>query len=90
MGWSFLALVAILPSSWHTWSRTWRSCIETGNGLGVDPLKQSVEEWMGVEDQLPEHLKKPFIADCIIANPPSFGHIHIAEKLGIPLHMMFT
>ncbi|KAH9863876.1 hypothetical protein J1614_009808 [Plenodomus biglobosus] len=69
---------------------TWRSCIETGNGLGVDPLKQTVEEWMGVEDQLPEQLKKPFVADVIIANPPAFGHIHCAEKLGIPLHMMFT
>ncbi|CAI6339781.1 unnamed protein product [Periconia digitata] len=69
---------------------TWRSCIETGDGLGVDPLKQTVEEWMGVEDQLPEALKKPFVADAIIANPPSFGHIHCAEKLGIPLHMMFT
>ncbi|KAF1923701.1 glycosyltransferase family 1 protein [Didymella exigua CBS 183.55] len=69
---------------------TWRSCIEPGNGLGVDPLKQTVEEWMGVEEQLPEQLKKPFVADAIIANPPAFGHIHCAEKLGIPLHMMFT
>jgi hypothetical protein len=69
---------------------TWRSCIETGDGLGVDPLKQTVEEWMGVENNLPESLKKPFVADAIIANPPSFGHVHCAEKLGIPLHMMFT
>lgn len=69
---------------------TWRSCIETGNGMGVDPLKQTIEEWMGVEDQLPDQLKKPFVADAIIANPPAFGHLHCAEKLGIPLHMMFT
>ncbi|KAF2450446.1 glycosyltransferase family 1 protein [Karstenula rhodostoma CBS 690.94] len=69
---------------------TWRSCIETGNGMGVDPLKQTIEEWMGVEDQLPDELKKPFVADAIIANPPAFGHVHCAEKLGIPLHMMFT
>jgi hypothetical protein len=32
----------------------------------------------------------PFVAEAIIANPPSFGHIHCAEKLGIPLHIMFT
>ncbi|KAI0389762.1 glycosyltransferase family 1 protein [Xylariaceae sp. FL0594] len=32
----------------------------------------------------------PFIADAIIANPPSFAHIHCAEALGIPLHLMFT
>lgn len=33
---------------------------------------------------------RPFIAHAIIANPPSFAHIHCAEKLGIPLHLMFT
>ena len=32
----------------------------------------------------------PFIAEAIIANPPSYGHIHCAQKLQIPLHMMFT
>lgn len=32
----------------------------------------------------------PFKADLIIANPPSFGHIHCAEALGVPLHMVFT
>ncbi|KAL1897370.1 hypothetical protein Sste5346_004106 [Sporothrix stenoceras] len=32
----------------------------------------------------------PFVADAIIANPPSFAHIHIAESLGVPLHIMFT
>lgn len=32
----------------------------------------------------------PFVADAIIANPPSFAHMHCAEALGIPLHMMFT
>jgi len=31
-----------------------------------------------------------FTAEAIIANPPSFGHIHCAEKLQIPLHIMFT
>ncbi|KAJ3268223.1 hypothetical protein HDV01_003261, partial [Terramyces sp. JEL0728] len=32
----------------------------------------------------------PFEAQAIIANPPSFGHIHCAEKLMIPLHIFFT
>ncbi|KAF2743049.1 glycosyltransferase family 1 protein [Sporormia fimetaria CBS 119925] len=69
---------------------TWRSCIETGNGLGPNPLKHTIEEWAGAQANLPEALQKPFVADVIIANPPSFGHIHCAEKLGVPLHMMFT
>lgn len=34
--------------------------------------------------------QQPFVADAIIANPPSFAHIHCAQALGIPLHMMFT
>ena len=34
--------------------------------------------------------KYPFVADAIIANPPSFAHFHCAEKLGIPLHLVFT
>jgi UDP:flavonoid glycosyltransferase YjiC (YdhE family) len=32
---------------------------------------------------------KPFVADAIIANPPVTGHIHVAEALGIPCHIMF-
>ncbi|RDW85836.1 hypothetical protein BP5796_04161 [Coleophoma crateriformis] len=33
---------------------------------------------------------RPFVAEAIIANPPSFAHIHCAQALGVPLHMMFT
>ncbi|PYH83635.1 sterol glucosyltransferase [Aspergillus uvarum CBS 121591] len=32
----------------------------------------------------------PFVADAIIANPPSFAHIHCAQALDIPVHLMFT
>ena len=31
-----------------------------------------------------------FVADAVIANPPSQGHIHVAEALGAPLQIMFT
>ncbi|KAH9125057.1 hypothetical protein AeMF1_004274 [Aphanomyces euteiches] len=30
-----------------------------------------------------------FQAHAIISNPVTYGHIHVAEKLGIPLHIMF-
>lgn len=33
---------------------------------------------------------RPFVADAIIANPPSFAHIHCAQALAVPLHLMFT
>ncbi|KAF2021850.1 glycosyltransferase family 1 protein [Aaosphaeria arxii CBS 175.79] len=36
------------------------------------------------------YTRKPFTADCIIANPPSFAHVHCAQALGIPVHLMFT
>lgn len=32
----------------------------------------------------------PFVADAIIANPPSFAHVHCAQALSIPVHIMFT
>ena len=34
--------------------------------------------------------EKPFVANAIIANPPSFAHIHCAQAMSIPLHMVFT
>lgn len=43
-----------------------------------------------LEDETSAPTTKPFIANAIIANPPSFAHIHCAEKLGIPLHLMLT
>ena len=32
----------------------------------------------------------PFVADAIIANPPSFAHVHCAQALSVPVHLMFT
>ncbi|CAN0830368.1 Sterol 3-beta-glucosyltransferase UGT80A2 [Linum grandiflorum] len=34
--------------------------------------------------------KVRFKAEAIIANPPTYGHTHIAEALKVPLHVMFT
>lgn len=71
----------------------WRSCIEAGNGLGP-PVNTSRGMPLTASDDSsttgPQSSEDTFIADAIIANPPSFAHIHIAEKLGIPLHLMFT
>jgi UDP:flavonoid glycosyltransferase YjiC (YdhE family) len=69
----------------------WRSCIEAGDGTGMEASddlldgRASFDSGIGVNPLL-----RPFVADAIIANPPSFAHMHIAEKLGIPLHLMFT
>ncbi|KAL6877032.1 glycosyltransferase family 1 protein [Trichoderma novae-zelandiae] len=69
----------------------WRSCIEAGDGLGPPPEPhRRLEQWNPSAGMPGNPNHEPFVADAIIANPPSFAHIHIAEKLGIPLHMMFT
>lgn len=56
----------------------WRACI---NATDDETLPANLE-MMGD--------KHPFVADAIIANPPSFAHVHCAERLGVPLHLMFT
>ncbi|RSL39005.1 hypothetical protein CEP53_014396 [Fusarium sp. AF-6] len=56
----------------------WRACI---NATDDESDRQNLK-MMGEKD--------PFVADAIIANPPSFAHIHCAEALGIPVHLMFT
>lgn len=56
----------------------WRACINATD----DETDSRNLKMMGARD--------PFVADAIIANPPSFAHVHCAEALGIPLHLMFT
>ena len=70
----------------------WRSCFEAGNGHGPPPLPHATGAPVDESYTLPagDPSSPPFVADAIIANPPSFAHVHLAEKLGIPLHMMFT
>jgi UDP:flavonoid glycosyltransferase YjiC (YdhE family) len=47
--------------------------------------------WRACTEADPERPDAPaFRADLILANPPSYGHIHCAEALHIPLHMIFT
>ncbi|KAF2768855.1 UDP-Glycosyltransferase/glycogen phosphorylase [Teratosphaeria nubilosa] len=67
----------------------WRSCYEAGDGLGAEATDDSIQDWTNQPSSADES-NKPFVADCIIANPPSFAHVHCAEKMGIPLHIMFT
>ncbi|PTD12338.1 Sterol 3-beta-glucosyltransferase UGT80B1 [Fusarium culmorum] len=68
----------------------WRSCIEGGDGLGPAPKPHASNAPLDVSLVSGNSGQEPFVADAIIANPPSFAHVHIAEKLGIPVHMMFT
>lgn len=69
----------------------WRSCIEPGDGSGPPMKPHPRNEPFDLSAGLPgDGSLEPFVADVIVANPPSFAHVHIAEKLGIPLHMMFT
>ncbi|KAJ5900019.1 hypothetical protein N7495_004763 [Penicillium taxi] len=62
----------------------WNSCWETGDGTHLHQIKEDL--WSDTAD----YRTRPFVADVIIANPPSLSHIHCAQRLGIPLHIMFT
>lgn len=71
----------------------WRSCFETGDGTGVEVSDDRMDTRTSFDSGISvggDPATRPFVADVIIANPPSFAHIHCAEKLGIPLHLMFT
>ncbi|KAL8713427.1 MAG: hypothetical protein Q9220_002626 [cf. Caloplaca sp. 1 TL-2023] len=75
----------------------WRSCIEIGDGTGIMASDDHLDSLRSSESDIDHDVasnagpsSRPFVADAIIANPPSFAHIHCAEKLGIPLHLMFT
>jgi UDP:flavonoid glycosyltransferase YjiC (YdhE family) len=70
----------------------WRSCIESGEGTGIPASDSHLDEVRSFDsaETFGDPSQKPFIADAIIANPPSFAHMHIGEKLGIPVHLMFT
>ena len=56
----------------------WRACINSSDDETLPANRQMMAD------------KHPFVADAIIANPPSFAHVHCAERLGVPLHLMFT
>jgi len=68
----------------------WRSCFETGDGLGDHTSLSTTNRNRSNTGSTRYKEPQPFVADAIIANPPSFAHVHCAEKLGIPLHLMFT
>lgn len=47
--------------------------------------------WRACTEKDPDRADaEPFVADAIIANPPSYGHLHCAEALRIPLHIVWT
>ncbi|KAI5811762.1 hypothetical protein DFH27DRAFT_593343 [Peziza echinospora] len=76
----------------------WRACVTPfgGDGSAKKEVQLKAEEKRAKKGKNKKGIimrypgTKSFIADAIIANPPSFAHIHCAERLGIPLHMMFT
>lgn len=62
----------------------WRSCHESGDGTTTHHVSEHTQR------TAVDSYARPFVADVIIANPPGFVHFSCAEKLGIPLNMMFT
>ncbi|KAJ1323153.1 sterol 3beta-glucosyltransferase [Microdochium nivale] len=68
--------------------------LKTMKGGEIQKKRKMVKEmlegcWRSCIEPDPQ-TEKPFVADAIIANPPSFAHVHCAQALGVPLHLMFT
>ena len=80
--------------------------VKTGGRIVPTHVKQFVEDvpkkramiadilastWRACTEPDPGRPDAPaFRADVILANPPSYGHLHCAEALHVPLHMIFT
>ena len=58
----------------------WLACINPGPC--PDPGSEATGHRLGGE--------RPFVTDVIVANPLAFAHVHCAEKLGVPLHIIPT
>ena len=61
----------------------WGACVLPDPGPDPGPEPGSIPEFDC------RHVPLPFTADAIISNPVTYGHIHCAEALGVPLHLMF-
>ncbi|CAI9116523.1 OLC1v1017695C5 [Oldenlandia corymbosa var. corymbosa] len=53
-------------------------------------MKAIIESLLPACTEADQETGEPFRAQAIIANPPSYGHAHVAEALGVPLHIYFT
>lgn len=62
----------------------WRSCFEPGDGTALNSSTQNSNT------DTTDQSVQPFVADVIIANPPVFVHLSCAERMGVPLNIMFT
>ncbi|KAF9885030.1 hypothetical protein FE257_000761 [Aspergillus nanangensis] len=62
----------------------WKSCFKRSDDTDLHHVQE--DPWSKTSD----NRQRAFVADAIIANPPSLAHIHCAQRLGIPLHVMFT
>ncbi|CAI7644027.1 unnamed protein product [Penicillium glandicola] len=51
-------------------------------------LLDTLKECWNACTQPTSHENKPFVADAIIATPLAHAHVHCAERLSIPLHIM--
>ena len=57
------------------------------NRMTLDIIRSS---WPAATEADPNDAEaKPFLADAIISNPVVWGHVHVAEALGVPCHIMF-
>lgn len=66
-------------------SKEERNQIPEKTGMLEEMMKNT---WPAVSQPYPAE-GPVFHADAVIANPVAYGHVHVAERLDIPVHLMF-
>ena len=54
-----------------------------------DIMRSTMPACIGNDESVATAGAVPFRAQAIISNPVTYGHIHVAEYLDVPLHLMF-
>ena len=70
---------------------TWGACTAEDPFLGIPSEVDDNDQVDGAvsNNGTLGEMPPPFKASAIISNPVTYGHIHCAEALGIPIHLMF-
>ncbi|XP_043809311.1 sterol 3-beta-glucosyltransferase UGT80B1 isoform X2 [Manihot esculenta] len=58
--------------------------------LPLKQIKAVIESFLPACTEPDMETGVPFRAQAIIANPPAYGHVHVAEALGVPIHIFST
>ena len=87
VGWKRAFIRQLLVDNWHACTQPVPVAAPAATDGDGDGEGGDGEGGDGERDPKPPQACASYRADLLIANPPSFAAPHIAERLGVPLHM---